>query len=219
MKPSSSPPGEHRLSMMTLQRLQQLLDAYGAAPERWPEAEHDAALLLLAHSPAARAQREEAAYLDALLDLASGAHPSAELVPRILAAVSAETIPAQHSGTGPAQGHRSGYHQPRAARRHGTRAQSHWMWRWPTLAAAASLAIVLWGVQTWAPSRHGLPPDAIANLGVYTMPTDVLLEWPGVTMLNTLPSVGCVDDELACPTLNISPDLESQSPAKERNFV
>lgn len=216
MKPST-PPHDDRRSIMTLQRLQQLLDAYGAASDRWPEEERAAAVLLLQHSAAARAQREEAARLDALLDLAPHAQPSAELATRILAAAPAENSWAWNLRNG--AGLRSGHHQPRAARRNGMRERPHRMWGWLTLAAAASLAIVLWGVQTWAPSRHALPPNTIANLGVYTTPTDVLLQWPGVAILNTLPSVGCVDDELGCPALNVSPGLQSQSPAKERYFI
>jgi hypothetical protein len=36
-------------SAMTLQRLQQLLDTYGASPERWPSDERAAGLALLEH--------------------------------------------------------------------------------------------------------------------------------------------------------------------------
>jgi len=54
---------------------------------------------------------------------------------------------------------------------------------------------------------------------VYTTPTDVLLQWPGVDILNTLPSVGCMDSELGCPALNVFPGVESQSYARERHYV
>jgi hypothetical protein len=54
--------------MITLVRFAQLLDAYGAEPARWPAEEREAALALLARSPEARRQRDEAARLDALLD-------------------------------------------------------------------------------------------------------------------------------------------------------
>ena len=49
--------------MMTLYRLRQLLDAYGATPERWPTEERVAAQILLAGSTEARAQRDESARL------------------------------------------------------------------------------------------------------------------------------------------------------------
>jgi len=57
MKPSLPPQGDNGPPVMTLQRLQQLLDAYGANPERWPLEERAAALALLEHSTEAQAQR------------------------------------------------------------------------------------------------------------------------------------------------------------------
>ena len=54
---------------LSLERAIALLDAYGALPERWPEAEREAMLALLAKSPELRAQRDTAAGLDSLLDL------------------------------------------------------------------------------------------------------------------------------------------------------
>ncbi|HEV7734389.1 MAG TPA: hypothetical protein VGR62_19605 [Candidatus Binatia bacterium] len=75
--------------MMTLDRLHALLDAHGAAPERWPDGERDAALALIAASPAARALQDDAALLDALLDDDVVEPPSAALVARIVAAAPA----------------------------------------------------------------------------------------------------------------------------------
>ncbi len=75
--------------MMTLDRLRAVLDAYGAAPERWPDGERDAALALVAASPAARALRDDAARLDALLDDDVVESPSAALASRIVAAAPA----------------------------------------------------------------------------------------------------------------------------------
>ena len=93
------------------------------------------------------------------------------------------------------------------------------MWGWPTLAVAASLTVVLWGVRTRPPARQELPSAVIANLGVYTTPTDVLLQWPGVDLLNTTPAVGCVEGELGCPALPVSPDVQFQTPTREGSFV
>jgi hypothetical protein len=67
-------------------RFEMLIDAYGAAVERWPEEERAAALALLARSPAARAARDAAARLDALLDVVPAEPPSAALAERVLAA-------------------------------------------------------------------------------------------------------------------------------------
>jgi len=220
MKPAPPPYADHGPSAMTLQRLQQLLDAYGANPERWSSEDRAAALALLAHSTEARAQRDAAARLDALLDLAPVAQPSPELAARILAAVPAQETQAESPRNEPVRLLRAGQrHQPSATRRSGKSESPRRMRVWPALAVAVSLAVVLWGVRTLLPSRHELPSDVIASLGVYTTPTDVLLQWPGVDILNTLPSVGCMDSELGCPALNVSPGVESQSYARERHYV
>lgn len=53
---------------MTPERFATLVDAYGADPKRWPDAERDAALAYLAATPAARALVDEAMKLDRMLD-------------------------------------------------------------------------------------------------------------------------------------------------------
>lgn len=63
MKPSVSQ------TTLSLERAVALLDAYGALPDRWPEAEREALLALLAKSPELRAQRDTVASFDSLLDL------------------------------------------------------------------------------------------------------------------------------------------------------
>ena len=75
--PSSGP--------LTLERLGEILEAYGAAPERWPRAEREAARRLLEQSAAARALREEAAELDRLLDAVPAEPPSRALAAQVLA--------------------------------------------------------------------------------------------------------------------------------------
>lgn len=54
---------------MGLERLQQIIEAYGADPARWPQAELVAAEALLARSAEARAALAEARTLDAALDV------------------------------------------------------------------------------------------------------------------------------------------------------
>jgi len=71
---------------MTLARLEEILDAYGADPVRWPDGERAAMLDLLARSPDARRRRDEAAALDELLDAVPATPPSPALAARILAA-------------------------------------------------------------------------------------------------------------------------------------
>lgn len=54
---------------ISLQRFEQLLDAYGASPQRWPEHEHAAALQLLQQSAQAAQLMQSAQWLDEQLDL------------------------------------------------------------------------------------------------------------------------------------------------------
>lgn len=53
---------------MNIERFQEILDAFGADPRRWPEAERGGALALIAGSDAARSRQAEARRLDVLLD-------------------------------------------------------------------------------------------------------------------------------------------------------
>ena len=69
---------------MTPDRFEQLLDAWGADPRRWPEAERAAAQEHLARDPSARALGARAAELDALLDSHHVAPPDAALVRAVL---------------------------------------------------------------------------------------------------------------------------------------
>ena len=73
---------------LDLDRLEALLEAYGADPERWPAAEREPAVALLARSAEARAMQREAARLDRMLDLAAPPTPSPELLADILAGAS-----------------------------------------------------------------------------------------------------------------------------------
>jgi hypothetical protein len=52
---------------MTIERLREILDAYGADPAHWPAAERAAMQTLVATSPGAQAALADAAALDALL--------------------------------------------------------------------------------------------------------------------------------------------------------
>ncbi len=68
---------------MSLERLGEILDAYGASPNRWPADERGAAVLLLDGSEAARRAHAKAMRLDVVLDQAEPPPPSPELVGRI----------------------------------------------------------------------------------------------------------------------------------------
>ena len=82
---------------MTLERFGELLDAYGAAPARWPEAQRAAALRLLESEPRARELQRAALELDAALDAFAVPDPSAQLKARVL------EIPIRHAAAAPAR--------------------------------------------------------------------------------------------------------------------
>ncbi len=70
---------------MNIERLADILDAYGGDPLRWPEGERLAAQALAARDPRAAAMAAEAEALDALFDAAPTHAPGPALVARVLA--------------------------------------------------------------------------------------------------------------------------------------
>jgi hypothetical protein len=154
---------------MTLERLEALLDAYGAAAERWPEVERDAARRMIESSAEARRMWEDAAALDRLLDSLPDGLSSAGLASEVLAAAP----------------------RPRV-RRIWTRALA------AAVPLAAAAAVVLW-LTTERQRVQSTSNVPIASLGEYTSPTDVLLEPYGIDVSDTVPSIGCADSQLGCP--------------------
>ena len=69
---------------MELERFQQIVAAYGAISDRWPDHERDAALALMARSKDAVSLVEQAQELDMVMDQAAAEAPSDALVERIL---------------------------------------------------------------------------------------------------------------------------------------
>jgi len=170
---------------MTLERLRVLLDAYGASAVRWPEDERLPALALLARSAEAEALRRAAARLDAALDLVPAPEGSADLMARVIG------------------------HAPGARRR-----TTLHPWRWSIAAAlplAAAAALVIW---LWTEREATQPAPnqiTISELGVYTMPSDVLLAPSWIDISRSAPSVGCTDDGLGCPSFDLPEPEEGQS--------
>jgi hypothetical protein len=156
---------------MTLERFTAMVDAYGATPERWPEAERAGALALLAQSSDARTLRDAAAALDTMLDRAPPATPDAELERRVLARTPrAKVAPL------------------RPRRRTGLVAAV-------ALAAAASLAV--WLVRRPA-QTPALDPAVVAELGEYDTPTDALASSADLDAAAGVPLFGCEDPDLDC---------------------
>ena len=133
------------MKIISLDRLRDVLDCYGADPARWPVEEREAGLALLARSPEARRYRDEVAHLDRALDMAEVEPPSTALAARVLAAA-----PRRDPD-------RYGWLIALAA----------------PLAAAAGL--VFWLVHAAPPTTQSLDTDAITQLSDYSTPTDALL--------------------------------------------
>lgn len=178
---------------MSLHRLRALLDAYGAAPDRWPMEERAAALALLAKSPEAQRLRAASAQLDVLLDQAPTPHASAALIDRILTAAHAPGTVAPAIRIAPAS--------PISQRMRRAIAAA------VPLAAAAALVLWLWT----KPFPH--PEDAnltVAELESYEVPTDALLDLPIPRALDRIPTFGCTGGGLGCLDAGVPSD-QSQS--------
>lgn len=163
------------MAEITQERLEQLLDAYGATPERWPSEERAAAERLIATSPAARAARDEAVALDQLLDTLPAEQPDPRLAARVLAAA------------------------PRRRKPAGSRA-----WRRAlvaTIPLAAAAALTLWVMTRSQPVTPTLDVP-LASLGTYESATDTLLDTYGVDVYATVPSIGCADSTLGCTDID-----------------
>jgi hypothetical protein len=158
---------------MTLDRLAAILDAYGADPARWPDAEREGARALLERSVEARARCDAAAALDALLDRAPSSQPSPALAGRILAQAP----------------------QARQASRAKVVRLRARVVAAVGLAAAASLA--LW-LERRPATRQAIEPAAVAQLGEYRTPTDALLSAADLEADDTMPEFGCDDPEVDC---------------------
>lgn len=179
---------------MTLEQLTALLDAYGANPQRWPAEQRAAALALVLRSPEARAKRDAAARLDALLDSAPSTRPSPELAARVLATAG---VRARRVGT------------PGAAR------QRHPAWRYALAAVplAAAAAIVLFLTRATEPPAGQQMAYLVEDVGSYTTPMDVLLSWPGIDLINSEPALGCDEATLGCPDLDLPLEWQPRSRA------
>ena len=164
-------------------RLEEVLDAYGASPQRWPENEREELLTFVEGSARARSLVETAARLDDWMDAASPMDgPSPDLADRIVAAANSPS-----------------------------RRSSSKNWRWAAvipLAAAAALA--LWIQNTNIPAPEPAQELALAELGIYETPTDILLEVDGFDPLTGVPSYDCNESDLGCLELETDPSWFQQ---------
>jgi len=200
---------------MTLARLGELLDAYGAEPERWPYEEREAARALLAQSAQARRRHQVSAQLDAILNLAPSHAASPALLERIFAALpqpaKAETATAEEFNAA-ANSSALRLASPPVGRR-ARRRLCAWRYVGAALPLAAAAALVLWLLRAPAPTSERARVT-MAQLGTYDVPTDVLLTTPGLEALDSVPSFGCTGSGLGCldsKPLNKQSDLEGKT--------
>jgi hypothetical protein len=73
---------------MNIKRFMQIIEAYGADANRWPESERQTALALLATSTEAQHVLQQASMLDNFLDTVAVTSPSPQLQQRIFNAIS-----------------------------------------------------------------------------------------------------------------------------------
>jgi hypothetical protein len=189
---------------MTLVRLGEILDAYGARAERWPEAERAAAFALLRASAEARRMHADAERLDAVLDSDVAPVPSSELLERIVSARPTVGSPDRRDRSGSGQATREAAHRSGAARRRSR--------RWRAVAAAIPIAaaagLTLWLASTppsvEAPAASPAVPAQIAAFEGHDVPTDAFLDVDELAVLDDLPAVGCDEPgDWGCPELDV----------------
>jgi hypothetical protein len=194
MTDESSAAGPSGRAPMSLDRFRMLLDSYGARADRWPDSERQAALALLASSQEAERLCRNAARVDAAIDLLPAEPPSSELMARVLAGA---------PGARPAPLTR----------------------RWRRSAAAvvvplaAAAALLIWVVTGREVASNPPAQIAIGELGVYTTPTDVLLEPSWIDVSSSNPALGCADDDLGCPSFELPPERQSLQPPIPREYA
>ena len=204
-----------------LDRLRAIFDAYGGDPRRWPDAERDVALTMLARSADARRLHEEAMRLDEALDLLPAAAPSPGLEDRIVAAALLD------GGAGRQPAQVRPITDARRARRAGGRLRTGLLAAALPMAAAAALALWLGNGRSVgtpaAPANVASTEIKLADLGSYEVPGDELL---AVSVLDDAydaePLNGCSDGELGClrvETLPLEPLSRDDKPVKEVRFL
>ena len=164
--------------ILTLAGLERLLDTYGTDGARWPADAWDAAARLVATSDEARALWSEVAALDRMLGGLPPEPPSPQLVARVLADAPTPRVPA----------------------------------RWRRAAAVVMPLAAAAGLALWLTPRSPLRarpaplPTAVEltslRLGEYGSPTDYLLDVGETAVASAVPSFGCDDSTLGCPTLD-----------------
>lgn len=199
-----------------LERLRDILDAYGGDPDRWPDAERTPALALLESSADARLLQAEARRLDAALDLLPATEPSAGLEERILAA--ARRTPQDDAAHGADVTSLADARVRRDARR----APRRTLVLAAALPLAAAAALALWLARadrapqqqvasvtsgTTTATAHASEEELLAALASYTSPDDAVIELSVVDdVYDAAPwRGGCSEGDLGCVATDTLP--------------
>lgn len=142
-----------------IERLHELIAAYGAEPRRWPEAERQQALDLLAHSPEAREAQAHARATDALLDRVA-VQPAPQRLRRQLLA----QVPAA----------RRSWHQAFASFWHDL---GGWQLAGPALAAGLVLGVGVGVGFSPLPAANGFDDDTVFQLAGLEPHADLPENW------------------------------------------
>ena len=199
----------------TLERLRDILDAYGGDPAHWPDAERNPALDLLERSADARRLHAEALRLDAALDLLPVPEPSPGLEERILDA-------ARHTTQDTVRGVEVTSLAEARVRRDARRTLRHRLLVAAAVPLAAAAALVLWVARAdrTPPQRvaavagHATTPttadaseaELMAALASYSSPDDTPIELSVVDdVYDAAPWNGCSEGDLGCVATDTLP--------------
>lgn len=171
---------------MNSERFIELTRAYGAAPQRWPTAERDAALALLdrldATGTAAREALAEARAIDDALSSYQVSAPDQQLIDQVLA--SFHHAPASHQ----AAPHQAAPHQaaPRQAAEGKQRPRHRWQW-----------ARGAWsgGERRWSRPRLWFSGIGLLGAGAAGIATGVMV----MSLLYSAPSASSISSSLSSP--------------------
>lgn len=189
---------------LSLDRFRAILESYGASPDRWPEAERDGALALIAESEEARKLRVAAARLDGVLRHLTPPAPSKAL----LESLSRQPLPGAARGEAGSSGWRH----------RGRRLTPAWpIGRLAGFAAAALVAFAI-GLSVPSPLRIGdeartsvRPIEAVAamdeadGVGVEALP--IVDGWSDDEPGNSTVPVGITVAETTLSDPSLAPEV------------
>jgi len=196
---------------LPISRFRELVDAYGSRPHRWPEAEREPALALLAASEEAKRICAAAQALDELLDEDPPVVASPALVARILS-----TAPGVQVAL-PTRSRERGAVVAGRARVLPMPRRAGWRYAAVSMPLAAAALVLLWF--TWPQATPTAMQFATEDLGRYAAPSDVLLEGMMLDVADSVPGMGCGESGLGCLATDEDAQLDSHRIEHGRSLV